>query len=149
MKSWMAKNLPKIGVSTLKLYMRLANHKLEIEAAREQNPQLSISEARRLITKKKPVEEPEPKPDPGPDTELKALLEMVAQWPDAVWAQVLAQLPVEQFIRVMPKSYHEKLYVRTGGQMLKQLAADYPNKRAKNLGRKDLRLVHDASSSTH
>jgi hypothetical protein len=62
MKAWVRKNLSSVGYSTAKLYMQLANNRAVIDAAREQNPHLSIRAARRLIAKQKKLANPEPEP---------------------------------------------------------------------------------------
>jgi hypothetical protein len=144
MKRFMAENMSDIGKSTWKLYLRLSRHRAEIEAAREQTPLLSISKARRLITKKKPKLEEKSE---GEEAELTAALNAAKQWSDAVWTKALTELPFERFLSVMPGSYRERLQVRAGNQAIKQLQSKYPNKQVRGLRPEHLRLAFDATNS--
>ncbi len=51
-KRWLRENCL-LGVSTAQLYTRLARHRAEIEAALQEDPELSLRAARRLLAKPK------------------------------------------------------------------------------------------------
>jgi len=142
MKSWMAKNLAHIGISTWKLYMQLARHQVEIEAARKQNPQLSLCEARRLITKKKPFAgaKSEAEGANGCDqalqdstvlTDAQVIAGLTARGPD--W--LLANLPV---------GWCSWLQARLRGQILRSEQTKHPNVKLRHL-----RIVHSEPSTQH
>jgi hypothetical protein len=124
MKGWMVKNFPKIGTSTWKLYLWLANHQAEIDAARELNPELSISEARRLISVKKPRRK---NPALQPIlTDAQLIAELTARGP--AWFH--ENLP-------LLSGWRAWLQARLRGQILRTEQAKHPNVRMRHL-----RIVH-------
>jgi len=132
MKDWMAKNLPGIPVSTWKLYQQLARNRDKIEAIRKGNPRLSISEARRLLVKRK---------KPHADTEEEE------STPELTDTQLIAALTIkgiDWFVENMPRGWLGALEDRIGGQVLSRVKHEYPRVRAKNLPR----LVWSADQST-
>jgi hypothetical protein len=139
MKRWVAKNLSRIGYSTVKLYMQLANNRAVIDAAREQNPQLSIRAARRLIAKEKKLANPEPEPL-GVDEVTTAAPAIT----DAELVAALVERGPDWFVTNIPSAWRAWLQDYLRGQVLRIEAAKHPNVRLKNA----LRLVHSVDQPT-
>jgi hypothetical protein len=131
LKRWMAENMPKIGFSTAKLYMWLARHRAEIEGAREQDPHLSIREARRLFAEKKPSKPAGMETAAVIITDEQLIAALTARGPD--W-----------FVTNMPEGWRAWLQARLRGPVLRAVAAAHPNTRMKNV----VKLVHSADQPT-
>jgi hypothetical protein len=145
MKNFMAKNLPKIGVSTYKLYMWLADHRAVIEAAREQDPHLSINAARKLITKKKSAS-PDNKPSTNPaGTET----EVVVITDEQLIAALTARGP-DWMLENMP-GWRAWLVAKLRGVVLRDEQAKHPDTKLKNIripSTRHLKLVHSTEPTT-
>jgi hypothetical protein len=120
MKRWMVENLSKIGVSTWKMYMQLAHHRAEIEDAREQNPQLSITAARQLIAVKKPRGNM-----PKGKKSFKG-------WSDDEIRDALLELEFDRFRRVIPEWYRTQLLGHSRAQILRVAQAQPPRTKLKD-----------------
>ena len=131
MKAWMAKHRPKIGVSTYKMYLQLADpdNRLVIEAARKTNPHLNINAARKLLVKK-------PRPKKKPETSIT----------DEQLIAALTTRGPHWFVRNMPEGWRAWLQAQLRGPVLRAAAAAHPNARLKNIVR--LELVHSAPGPT-
>jgi hypothetical protein len=136
MKAWMAANLPHVGASTLKLYMQLERGRAVIEAARKENPFLSICEARRLITKKTVTKKPRGNSHQDDDE---------APLTDEQVLEALTSRGVAWFITNMPEGWREALQARLRGPILRAEQKAHPNTRLKNL---NLRLVSSTDQPT-
>jgi hypothetical protein len=118
MKGWMAKNFPKIGTSTWKLWMRLAHHQADIETVRKQNPNLSVNEARQLITGKKSTKPKGKKSFKG--------------WSDDEIRDALLELEFDRFRRVIPEWYRTQLLGHSRAQILRVAQAQPPRTKLKD-----------------
>jgi hypothetical protein len=122
-----------LAVSTAYLYLELAAHRSEIEAARSRAGELSIRAARRLIAKpsgrsRRPTPELITAARKASDAELTALLEA---------------LGLERFLRVMPGDWRPQLEAR-----IVNLRADagHPNLKITAVVRKALSLIKTANA---
>jgi hypothetical protein len=138
MKAWMAANLPRVGASTLKLYMQLERGRAVIEAARKENPFLSICEARRLVAKKAVTKKPRGNDHQDDDEEPAPLT-------DEQVLEALTARGVAWFIANMPEGWREALQARLRGPILRAEQKAHPNTRLKNL---NLRLVSSTDQPT-
>jgi hypothetical protein len=120
--------------STALLYMRLANHKGDIEVARVLLPHMSLRAARRLLTKSEQseakeaaAEEPDQAPDAAAGEEAEAAppdraADLLAMWKAAsitdqknVLAAIFETIPLTTAINAMPKAWRDKLESRAHG----------------------------------
>jgi hypothetical protein len=129
--------------STALLYMRLANHQGDIDAARVQLPNLSLRAARRLLTKSiKPeteeAEAEEPAGAGGEDAEGAPpdhTADLLAVWEAASIAEqekflatIFATITLTTAIKAMPAEWHAALRQRAAGS----LAASCTTKKQRN-----------------
>jgi len=130
MKAWMAKHRPKIGVSTYKMYLQLADpdNRLVIEAARKTNPHLNINAARKLLVKRPRLKNKKPETSITDEQLIAALTARGVDW----------------FVTHMPEGWRASLQARLRGPVLRAVAAAHPNARMKNV----VKLVHSAPEPT-
>jgi len=130
MKAWMAKHRPKIGVSTYKMYLQLADpdNRLVIEAARKTNPHLNINAARKLLVKRPRLKNKKPETSITDEQLIAALTARGVDW----------------FVTHMPEGRRASLQARLRGPVLRAVAAAHPNARMKNV----VKLVHSAPEPT-
>jgi hypothetical protein len=123
--------------STALLYMRLANHKGDIDAARVLLPHLSVRAARRLLTKSEQseaeeavaAEEPDQAPDEAGGEEAEAAppdraADLLAMWKAAsitdqknVLAAIFDTITLTAAIKAMPKAWRDALESRARGSL--------------------------------
>ena len=116
--------------STALLYMRLANHQGDVDAARVQLPNLSLRAARRLLTKstqseteEAKAEEPDQAPDEAGGEEAEAAppdhtANLMAAWQAASIAErkdFLATITLDAMLKVMPDDWRPELERRVLG----------------------------------
>jgi hypothetical protein len=132
-----------IAPSTARLYMQLARHKAKIEAKLEENPTLSLREARRLIAKPK-----KPKPEAPLDSSLEPatggaelLAEDDTSVPTRGWLDpsTLANasdrevtgnfvtLGFERFFECLPKGWGERIRERVDRRTIAWHRRAHPN----------------------
>jgi hypothetical protein len=139
-KKWLADNVS-LSVRTALLYTRLARHRDEVERQIGEIGELSLRAAVRLISKS----QPKIQSDSGSadsETDASAIATAIMGWSDADWGEALTELGFERFLQVCPPEWRAKLQRRAGGQAIRQLQAQHPNKRVKRL-----HLVYDAETS--
>jgi hypothetical protein len=154
MNAWMAKYLPEIPLGTWKLYLRLGkpDSQDKIEAAREQNLHLSINEARKLITKRKKLADPEPSANPEPSTN-PVEMEPGTAVPIITDEQLIAALALRGpnwMLENMP-GWRAWLVAKLRGVVLRAEQTKHPDTKMKNikiLSTQHLKLVHSAKPST-
>jgi hypothetical protein len=140
MADWVARYLPRIGVSTYKMYLQLTAPKnlAVITAARETNPNLSITAARKLLVKKKPpAEKPAANKPEQPETAVLSIS-------DEQLIAALVERGPDWFVANIPSTWRVWLQDYLRGQVLRVEAAKHPNVRLKNA----LRLVHSVDQPT-
>jgi hypothetical protein len=93
-----------LGVSTARLYMQLARHRDEVEAALRENPTTSLRAVRRLIAK--PTAGPSSKP---PKPKLVVVLRKAS---DREVTEALDDMGLAWFFRTMPSAWREKIAAR-------------------------------------
>jgi hypothetical protein len=143
-KRWLRENCS-LRVRTAMLYMQLARHRAEIEAAIDRLGELSLRAAIRLISKKKPGERESTEPPPKPPE--SALLIAISKATGAELTEALIALSLDRFLQVMPAEWRPKLEARAGGQMISRVKERHPNVRLKHLDKAKLRIVGSTESS--
>jgi hypothetical protein len=114
-----------LSLSSAKLYMQLARHREEIEAAIEQAGELSLRAARRLIARKPTddaeaelIEDDEPEP-PNPELEppdpAAVVLAGLQALTDAQLTSVWAEFGFAPLLRTMPADWRTELERRIAG----------------------------------
>jgi hypothetical protein len=136
-KRWL-REVCHLAPSTAALYVQIAKHRVEIEAKLQEDPNLSLRAARRLISKRKTARSSKP--------EKPALVKAVNAATDAEVTEALVALGFDRFLGVMPAEWRPLLEIRAGRQILSREKAKTPNKKIKYL-----RLVSDSEQapSTH
>jgi DUF3102 family protein len=131
---WLCDDCEITSRSTALLYMRIANHKGEIDAARVLLPDLSLRAARRLLTKKSEqseaaAEEPDQAPDEAAGEEAEAAppdraADLLAMWKAAsitdqknVLAAIFDTITLTTAIKAMPKAWRDALESRARGSL--------------------------------
>jgi hypothetical protein len=131
---WLRDDCCNLSRSTALLYMRVANHKGDIDAARVLLPDMSLRAARRLLTKSEQseakeaaAEEPGQAPDAAAGEEAEAAppdraADLLAMWKAAsiadqknVLAAIFDTIPLTTAITAMPKAWRDKLESRAHG----------------------------------
>jgi hypothetical protein len=147
MKNFMAKNLPKIGVSTWKLYMWLADNRAVIDAAREQNPHLSINAARKLITRPADTGNKPSTSPAGIAAELEVVVPIIS---DEHLIAALASRGPDWMLENMP-GWRAWLVAKLRGVILRDEQIKHPETKVKNLripSTRHLKLVHPTEPTT-
>jgi hypothetical protein len=127
---WLCDDCEITSRSTALLYMRIANHKSEIDAARVLLPDLSLRAARRLLTKKSEQSEAAAEePDEAAGEEAEAAppdraAELLALWKATaitdqknVLAAIFDTITLATAVNAMPKAWHAALESRARGSL--------------------------------
>jgi len=115
------------------LYMQLARHEAEIEAKLEENPNLSLRAARRLIAKPKPkisaAGDAEPLAEDDTSVPTRGWLDpaTLAKASDREVAAALAALGFERLLQCLPKGWDKQIQKRTDRQEAARLRRTDPN----------------------
>ena len=131
---WLRDDCCNLSRSTALLYMRIANHQGDIDAARVLLPDMSLRAARRLLTKSEAKEAAAEEPDQAGGEEAEAAppdraADLLAMWKAAsltdqknVLAAIFETIPLTTAITVMPKAWRDKLEGRAHGSLKSRCA---------------------------
>ena len=111
-KRWLETQCPWLPVPTAKLYQQLARHVEEIEAARRDNPHLSLRAARQLITKPKTRNS-----DPKKKLDITAVIAWWRAAPLDERTALLDGISLDEFYAALPKSWRERIATRVAGHV--------------------------------